>query len=219
MVKGGVFRQAQAELVAVGNQDRAKAYHLFVELRQSRKQIRPLTEIPKNPGLLLPGPLIGRQGGGIPGPELAERRVHKPPAGGGPLPDEVEILRLKKHCVIHLRQCGVGFHGNLIHRDLSPMAPEEIRLYLEHPFPRLHPGRQPGGDFLKANDLPVRPGPGRPSPGEVDNCLQEIGFPLGVFPADDIAPGVELRGLLAVVPKAFQLQTVNPHIERPASPR
>ena len=211
VVQGRCLRQAEAELVPVLDQHGPQADHLLVELRQGGKQVRPLANVPENPGFLLPGPLVARQGGGVPGAELAEGGIQEAPPGGGPLPDQGEVLRLEKHGAVHLPQGGAGFDGNLVHGDAPPPAPEEARLDPEFPFPGFHPEQKPGGVRLEADHLPVRPGPGGLSPGEVDQGLQQVRLPLGVFAADHIAPGIEVRGLPDVIPEALQLQAVNPH--------
>ena len=197
--------------MAVPHQRRPQADHLLAELRQGLQQAGPLVVIPEDAGFLLPCPLIPRQGGGVPGPELAQGGIQEAPPGGGPLPDQGEVLRLEKHGAVHLPQGGAGFDGNLVHGDAPPPAPEEARLDPEFPFPGFHPEQKPGGVRLEADHLPVRPGPGGLSPGEVDQGLQQVRLPLGVFAADHIAPGIEVRGLPDVIPEALQLQAVNPH--------
>ncbi len=208
---GGGFRQAEAELMAVPHQRRPQADHLLAELRQGLQQAGPLVVIPEDAGFLLPCPLIPCQGGGVPGAELAEGGIQEAPPGGGPLPDEEKVLRLEQHRVVHVSQGRVGLYGDLVDGELPPLPPEQIRLDLKLPVPGIDPGQQPGGVRLEADHLPVRPGPGGLSPGEVDQGLQQVRLPLGVFAADHIAPGIEVRGLPDVIPEALQLQAVNPH--------
>ena len=213
---GGGFRQAEAELVAVPHQRRPQADHLLAELRQGLQQAGPLVVIPEDAGFLLPCPLVPRQGGGVPGPELAQGGIQEAPPGGGPLPDEEKILRLEQHRVVHVSQGRVGLYGDLVDGELPPPPPEQIRLDLKLPVPGIDPGQQPGGFLLKADHLPVRPRPWGLPPGEVGDGLQKVRLSLGVLTANNVAPGVEVRRLAGVVPKALQFQAVNLHRLRSA---
>ena len=70
MVGGGVFPQPDGKLLAVVDQHRAEAHQLLIELRQGGQQVRPLISVPQNTGLVVIGPVILRQSGGISGSQL-----------------------------------------------------------------------------------------------------------------------------------------------------
>ena len=54
------------------------------------------------------------------------------------------------------------------------------------------------------------PGPVGPGPREKADGLQEVGLALGVFPPDDVHPGVELGGEVLIVAKALQGDGADP---------
>jgi hypothetical protein len=70
------------------DKDGAKANQLFIEFRQRLQKAGMFLRIPQDPGFMVIGPVVFRQGGGIPGPQLAEGIITEPAAGSSPLPDK-----------------------------------------------------------------------------------------------------------------------------------
>ena len=68
-----------------------------------------------------------------------------------------------------------------------------------------HPGPVP----VKADELPVRVGPGTAAAGQVHDGLQQVGLSLGIFAVYDVAASVEGQLLAVVIAEAFQQQAVN----------
>ena len=193
------------------DEHRAESDQLLVELRQHLQKVRPLLAVPQDPGLVVQGPAVRGQGGGIPGPQLAQRRVHELPPGGGPLPDQKQIVGAEEHRVIHLAQGGGVFGCYLVDGELSPLSPVQLRPDPEFPLPGQDAGLQQGRGGVEGDHLPVRSGPGGFSTGEVDNGLQQVGLALGVLPEDHVAVRVEVHQRLPIVAKIPQLQALKPH--------
>ena len=211
VVAGGVAVQRLGELLAVVDQNCPEADHPLVEVRQQLQEIRPLVAVPQDAGLVLIEPVILRQGGRVPGPQLAEGRVHEPPAGGGALPDEIQVVRTEEHGVVHLAQGSVVFCRHLIHPQFPPPVPIQLHPGPELPVPGEDPALQNGGGGVKADHLPVRPGPGGLPTGEIDDGLQQVGLALGVLPEDHVAGRVKGDLLMLVVAELLESQLKNLH--------
>ena len=211
MMAGGIPIQRLGKLLAVVDQHRAEADHPLVEIRQQIQEIRPLVAVPQDAGLVLIEPVILRQGRRVAGPQLAEGRIHEPPPGGGPLPDEIQILRTEEHRVVHLAQGGAVFCRHLIHPHLSPPVPIQLHPGPELPVSGQDPALQNGGRGVKADHLPVRSGPGGFPAGEIDDGLQQVGLALGVLSEDHVAGRVKGDLLMLIVAELLEPQLKNLH--------
>ena len=207
----GVPAQSLGKLGPVMDQHGSQMHQLGIELRQGVEQVRVILCVPENPGFMLIGPGIGRQSLGIPGPQLAQSPVHKPPSGSGALPDEHQILRGEEHGVVDPAQRRAAGSGNPVDTELAPPSPEELCPNPEFPVPGLHRGGQRSGLIPKPDHLPVIPGPEGFAAGEVIYRLQQIRLSLGVLAEDHVAAAVKVRCQGGVVAERHQLQPVNPH--------
>ena len=211
MVASGIAVQRLRELPAVVDQHCAETNHPFVKVRQQLQEIRPLLTVPQNAGLVVIEPVVLRQSGRVSRPQLAECGVHEAPPGGGPLPDQIQVIRAEEYGVVYLTQGGAVFGRHLIHPHLPPPVPVQLHPGAELPVSGGDPGFQHSGGRIEGNHLPVRPGPGGFPAGEVDDSLQQIGLALGVLPEDHIAVRVKGYPLAGVVAEMLQLQLKNPH--------
>ena len=113
MVAGGIALQRLRELPAVVDQHCAETNHPFVKVRQQLQEIRPLLTVPQNAGLVVIEPVVLRQSGRVSRPQLAECGVHEAPPGGGPLPDQIQVVRAEEYGVVYLTQGGAVFGRHL----------------------------------------------------------------------------------------------------------
>ena len=93
-LRGGLPQPAD-KVGAVVDDHRPALGHPQGEVVQGVQQGGVLPGVLQNPGLVLVEPLVLRQGLGVPGPELADAAVQKPPPDLRPLPDQVQVLRAK----------------------------------------------------------------------------------------------------------------------------
>ncbi|CAN4012763.1 DUF1836 domain-containing protein, partial [Dysosmobacter welbionis] len=166
MVASGIAVQRLRELPAVVDQHCAETNHPFVKVRQQLQEIRPLLTVPQNAGLVVIEPMVLRQSGRVSRPQLAECGVHEAPPGGGPLPDQIQVIRAEEYGVVYLTQGGAVFGRHLIHPHLPPPVPVQLHPGAELPVSGGDPGFQHSGGRIEGNHLPVRPGPGGFPAGE-----------------------------------------------------
>ena len=185
-----------------------------VEVRQGVQQLGIFVAVPQDPGLLVIQPPVFRQGLGIPGPQLAQGLVHEPPPGRRPLPDKKQILRGEKHRVQHLGQVAAVSGGHAVDGHPPPSAPVQENFRFKLPFPGLNMPHKASPVPVKADELPVRVGPGTAAAGQVHDGLQQVGLSLGIFAVYDVAASVEGQLLAVVIAEAFQQQAVNLHTAR-----
>ena len=113
-------------LAAVVDQHCAETDHPLVEVRQQLQEIRPLLTVPQNAGLVVIEPVVLRQSGRVSRPQLAECGVHEAPPGGGPLPDQIQVVRAEEYGVVYLTQGGAVFGRHLVHPHLPPPVPVQL---------------------------------------------------------------------------------------------
>ena len=185
--------------------------HAQVEVRQGCHEIRPLRAVPEKPGLVLVEALIFRQGRRVPGPQLAQRRVHEPPPGRRTLPDELEILRGEEYRIQYAAQLSGGFGRDPVDADFLFPARAGLNAADKVPVPGADGALQQKSSLPEPDQLPVRAGAVGPAAGEADHSLQQVGLALGVLPPDHVADGVEGDLLGLVVAKILQIEAVKAH--------
>ena len=112
--------QALDEVGPVMDEHRPRLGHAEVEFVQRVQQGGLFRTVPEDAGLVLIKPAVLGQGLGIPGAQLADAAVQKPPAHQGPLPDQVQILRAKQNGVQHPRQLPGGLEAHAVGEQLPP---------------------------------------------------------------------------------------------------
>ena len=201
----------------IADQHRPHLAQPVVEVRQGVQQLGIFVAVPQDPGLVVIQPPVFRQGLGIPGPQLAQGLVHEPPPGRRPLPDEKQVLRGEKHRVQHLGQVAAVSGSHAVDGHPPPSAPVQENFRFKLPLPGLNMPHQPGPVPVKADELPVRVGPGTAAAGQVHDGLQQVGLSLGIFAVYDVAASVEGQLLAVVIAEALQQQAVNLHTARRSS--
>ena len=215
----GVLLQLPAEAGPVADQHRAHHRQPLVELRQGVQQAGKLLAVPQDAGLVLVQAVVLRQRLGVPGPQLAQGQIHKPPAGRGAVPDQEQILRREEHRVQHVGQRGGVFRRHAVDGHLPLFAPVQLHAGHKLPVTGEDAALQQGALGVEADQLPVGVGAGRLAAGEIDHRLQQVGLSLGVLPVDHVAVGIEGQTLAAVVAEARQRQLIDPHTVRSAPRR
>ena len=142
------------------------------------------------------GPAVLAQQPGIGGFSLAKGGIQKFPPHRRPLLNKGKVVRRKYHGAEFANQ---RRGSRLVHPVklggpfFRPPADGNFRRLL--PFLRLEIQRQHSAGLGGKGDQLLIPGaPEGPSPGKQPNRLQQIGFALGVIPADhvDLRPGDQL---------------------------
>ena len=146
--------------------------HAQVKVVQGGQQGGVLVPVPQDAGLVLIQSAVFRQGLGVPGAELTDSAVQKPPPGGGPLPDKIQVLRAEQHRVQHPRQLPGVFQPDPVGEELSGAAPGQLGLHGEGAAPAFDDPPDVGGGLVHADHLPVIPGPVGPGGGQIGDGLQ-----------------------------------------------
>ena len=136
-----------------------------VKVGQGVQQLGILVTVPEDAGLVFIQPPVFRQGLGIPGPQLAQGHIHKPPPGRRSLPDEKQVLRREKHRVQHLGQVAAVFGGHTVDGHLPPPSPGQLNLRFKFPLPGPDLSHKASPVPVKADELPVRVGTGTAAAG------------------------------------------------------
>ena len=146
--------------------------HAQVKVVQGGQQGGVLVPVPQDAGLVFIQPPVFRQGLGVPGAELTDGAVQKPPPGGGPLPDKIQVLRAEQHRVQHPRQLPGVFQPDPVGEELSGAAPGQLGLHHKGAAPAFDGSPDMGGGPVHADHLPVIPGPVGPGGGQIGDGLQ-----------------------------------------------
>ena len=192
--------------------------HAQVELVQGVQQRGVLPPVPQNPGLVLVQPPVLRQGLGVPGPQLADAGIQKPPAHRRSLPDEPQILRAEEHRVQHPCQLPGGFQPDAVGQQLPPGPPAQPGLQGEGALPGLHLPLDEGVVHPELDELFIVPGPVGGGGGQVGHGLQQIGLALGVFPPDDVDAWGEFSLKVGVVAEKVQGEGAEDHTTSSSTP-
>ena len=131
--------------------------HAHIEVLQRLQKGGVLRPVPEDAGLVLIQAVVLRQRLGIPGAQLADGAVQKAPPGGGPLPDEEQVLRTEEHCVQNAGQLPRGLQTDPIGGQLPPPAPGQPGLQQEFPPAALHRAPNQGVLSVQPDHLPVIP--------------------------------------------------------------
>ena len=208
---GGVPGQEVREPGPVVDEHRPRLRHAAVEVRQGGQKVRPVRAVPQEPGFVLMEPLVLREGRGVPGPELGEGCVQEAPALRRPRPDELEVLRGEEDGPQHRAERRGRLGRDLVDAHGLPPPPADFKAADELPLPGEDLPLEDKSLRAEADELLICPRPVALGAGEAAEGLQEVGLPLGVLPADDVAGRVEGHGLGSVVPEVLQIYAINPH--------
>ena len=209
--KGGVVdRGALGQLAQIpgpgGDEDRPGLGHALVELRQGLQHPGIVDPLLQNGGLLDQEPFILLQGPGIAGPELTKGVVQELSALGRPLFEHKKILRAEQDRVEHAVQLLPGGFFDAGEPQLpGPAAGKQHRAEGLLPPVGFYPGRELGILRAESDQLRLLPGAEGRAAAETADRLQQIRLALGVFPDDQIDPGVEFAPERLVAPEVGQV--------------
>ena len=181
----GRLTQPLDKVRPVMDQQRSRLGHTHGKLVQRVQQGGLFLAVSQNAGLVLVKPLIFRKCLRVPGPKLADAVIQKAPPGGGPFPDQIQVLRAKQHALKNTGQLAAVFQLDAVRPQHPPRPPVQLRLQQKIPLPCKHMPLQKGVIHAELDQLPVISGP-MADAGEIGHRLQQIRLSLGVVTVDHI---------------------------------